>query len=424
MASTRTTVILGTASKGSGALIQLAIWPIMALALGNAEFQLFAVIWGATNWLTQTALGLPVGLSQTLLAARGGKHDLARTTSSGFQLFAVFTTVALIIVLSIVLAAKSFNLTIIKSADDRTYDLVLLSAMLCQLNGGLLIMSGLRLGWDEINKYYAWLFGGNVCLLVALLVLVKTTTGLAFYIALIAGTPVAALILHAFRCVSDYRPKFSFLIDGSIFRSIFTFSIAPSIVHVANIFRISIPIVVAASLVPVPEVAAYGVTIRLAQQFVALAGMVSLPQIASLSLHLAKRDLTGFNQRSTQILFFGAGYALFFGLLLIFFGPQLMRLWLSGAVDVSPWLCAFAGMLIIGWTVQIVLQPTLLALGHGKIVSRLAVIEALFVALMGFPAIQHGGMVWLAAVLAIPSLFVTMPITLYYAFSPSRKFAT
>ena len=391
-------------------------WPIIALALGSEEFQLFAVIWGAANWLTQTALGLPVGLSQTLLAARAERHELSETTNSAFQLFACFTAIALFIIFAIILAAEMLGVALIKSGSERTYDLVLLSAMLCQLNGGLLIFPGLRLGWDEASKYYAWLLVGNVCLLITLLFLVQTSSGLMVYISAIAGIPVVALTLHMLHCIKDYRPNFSLSINTGIYKSIFVFGTAPSIAHIANIFRVSIPIVVAASLAPIAEVAAYGVTIRLAQQFVALAAMVSLPQIAHLSLLLSERDLNGFRLRTAKILLFGSGYALFFGLLLMLFGRQLMQLWLSGAVYVSAWLCAFAGMLIIGWTVQITLQPALLALGHGRIIARLAIFEALIVALLGYPAFQYGGMVVLASVLAIPSLFITMPITLYFAF--------
>src|SRR3546814_2988581 len=125
MDSTRITIILGTAAKGSGAVIQLAIWPIMAVALGSPEFQLFAVIWGATNWLSQTALGLPVGLSQTLLAARAGNHDISQTKISGFQLFAGFTTIALFLVFAIISAAKFFGLSIINPGYEQKTDLLL-----------------------------------------------------------------------------------------------------------------------------------------------------------------------------------------------------------------------------------------------------------------------------------------------------------
>jgi O-antigen/teichoic acid export membrane protein len=422
MHSDRITVLLGAAAKGSGAFIQLAIWPIMALALGSSEFQLFAVIWGATNWLSQTALGLPVGLSQTLLAARAGKLDLAQTTNSGLQLFLGFTSFTLFLVFAVILSAEFFGIPIVDSGAERTYDLLLLSAMLSQLNGGLLILPGFRLGWNEINKYYLWLLAGNIFLLTALLILVQTSSGLGLYIAVIAGAPAVALSLHMAHCIIDYRPKISFSIVSEVFASIFRLSVAPSIVHVANIFRISIPIVVAAGSVPLADVAAYSVTIRLAQQMVALAAMVSLPQIARLSLLLAEHNVAGFRQRSLRIFLASSGYALFFGLLLMLFGPELMKIWLSGAIQVSPWLCTFAGMLIIGWSVQAALQPTLLALGHGKIIARLAITEALFVALIGFPIIQYGGMVFLSAVLAIPSLFIGMPITIYYAFFQVEKF--
>lgn len=413
----RLTTLLGIGAKGLGAAIQVMLWPIIARALGDDDFHLLVVVWAATNWLTQIALGLPMGISHTFATLPKGIGGPQKIINASFGIFLIFLVVSNAVVVS-ALSILSFSGTwLFAGADSGVTIGIFACAIFCQLNGSLVILSGVRLGMGSIFKYYFWLLLSHFMLICAvLMLLIAEVNRSEYYLMAIAGIPALSLFLHMLQCGWETRPSLREAPPRQVIASIFDRSMAPSAVHLANIGKISLPVTVAASLVDIAALAAYSVCIRLAQQIVAMPVMVCLPHLTPLAASAASGDISALRTRSGKILLYASIYAILLGGVFAVVGPDLVSIWLSNSVEASKLLCMFVAILMIGWTIGGCLQPSMLALGHGRVVSLLAGFEALSAILVGLPLLLLGGEEWLAAALALPLTLISMPITIYFVF--------
>jgi O-antigen/teichoic acid export membrane protein len=374
---------LSIVAKGGAALANIVSLPLLAKYLGQERFGVWLVASSFLTWSSIADLGLANTLKNTLAKA-DGQNDLKRArqavTSTIFVICGL-TTILLAVLLLLNPFVPWMQVFNIQSGFTEINRFGLVCSLLFLARIPLAIPNQIYSGYQE-GYYYQVISGStSILALVMLGLATKMSSDLSALAGAFFGTMMVGDVLAYLHLFGWHRPEIfprwkSF--DRSVASKIIQSGLQIWIAQIASIAVFQTDLIIVAQLFGAPEVAVYGVVVRLFTTIYFLQGAFLNPLWPAYTEAAARGDrawITTTFQRSVVI---GLGTSVLGGGILIITIPYLVKMWIGQNVLVDP-------LLLVGMFSTAVLMTmgnaiSVLANGLGEVRSQaiLAPVFAMF----------------------------------------------
>lgn len=374
---------LSIVAKGGAALVNILSLPLLAKYLGSERFGVWLVASSFLAWSNVADLGLANTLKNTLAVA-DGQNDLQQAKQ------AVTSTIFVICGLTAILLAvllllnpfvpwmQIFNIQSGLTEIDR-FGLVCSLLFLAKIP--LAIPNQIYSGYQE-GYYYQVINGcASVLALMTLGLATKMGGDLSALAGAFFGTMMVGDVLAYLHLFGWHRPEL-FPRRKSFDRSIASKNIQSGlqiwIAQIASIAVFQTDLIIVAQLFGTPEVAVYGVVMRLFTTIYFLQGAFLSPLWPAYTEAAARGDRAWIMTTFRRSVVIGIGASVFGGGILIIAIPYLVKMWIGQKALVDPLL--LAGMFSTAVLMTVGNAISVLANGLGEIRPQaiLAPVFALF----------------------------------------------
>lgn len=402
-------------SKAGTILLQLLSIPLAVRVLGREEFGLYTTVnlTLATISLLQVGVGpaLTHGLSQARVA--GDEKRLRELGSTAFFLMMGIAVLAggLLATILISVPLPSLFGTEYSGKEDALRPALWVGLLLFLLLFVLNLTERVREGYLEVASNNLWGAAGNVMAAMFVAVGVWFVPEVWFLVVAVHGAMVIAKLGNTATLWARHplmRPSLSAL-RGGVARHLFSDGVAFSTCClVTGIIEYNFCGWLVGRSGGPAAVALYGVFISLTVMQLGFVVMLSTPTWPAVAEALARGDKPWAARAGRKLYLFGSGFALCSAGGLVLLGPWVLPLWLGGEFSgISRWLLAAYGLYFVAHVWRHLNHAMMIGTGQVNKLVRIQLIESLLVALLGYYALQNGGVGAMLCTMGIVILSLT-----------------
>lgn len=393
--------------------LQVLAMPVAIRTLGTEQFAVYAIINSAVAWLNLANFGIGPGLTVGIASAtaRGDERREQELFTSAFLTVFILVFAVGALLFSVLGSVPTEALL---SSDYRTYYpaartsiyLVIFFILAYALST---VIESTQAGYQEGYVYNAWLIGGNILIIVALLLMPVLKATLVTMVLVVSGPPLLARLANATLFLIQHR-SLRLRLQNYRFsqtRVLLSSGIAFSLTAIGSFLNHQLPIVLIGQQFSAESTA----TLAAAMTFYILSfGMVNtltLPLWPALADSKTRNDGRWAKQAYKTILVYGMGYATLIAAIMSLGGVSILRIWFGPSVNPDPTLMLGLGVYMLMSSWEYLHQMVLVGLDKIRISSFLFGLRSLFVPLFVPVAIASGGSAAALAVLSVAVIAVT-----------------
>lgn len=416
------TALASASAKAISVLTALVAAPLAFNYLGEDRFGLWRTISSVILMLTFADLGVGSGLLN-LISAAHGKSDRASAQKSVSSAFFLLSGIAvfLAVIFFILYPHMDWPRLLNVSSTDAILEAgpaVFAFAVCFLINLPLGIIPRIQLGHQEGFINSVWAMGGNLLALGALLVAMTLHAGLPWLVLAMAGAPVLATLFNGAILFSRRRPWLAprwSEARGEAIRSLFKLGAIFFVLQLSFAFSYTVDNLVISEIFKNQKlVAQYSLVAQMFSFAPMILEMFLSPLWPAYAEAVARGDVAWVKKTLHRSVLMSVGFAAVVSLALVFFGDEILRLWIRNEIH-PPFL------LLLGfgvWTVFSVAGNALAMFLNGsgaiKFQAACAVVLAV-VGLMGKIVLAHrfglAGIIW--ATVAAYFICVAMPMVFF-----------
>ncbi len=326
--------------KSASAVTTLLSVPLTIVYLGPERYGLWLTVSSTIAMLTFADLGIGNGLV-TKLAEADGRNDLATMKKLTSSAFAILSAISALLSVALVVACPHIDwsrLLSLKSSVARTEvpTAVLTLGLLTFVTMPVSVVAKVQSGLQEGVQVALWAMGGTVLSVGALVLVTHMQVGLVGLILAVSGTPVLVTIVNFLWCFTvshrHLRPSL---------RSA-NFSTALSLLRIGLLFvmlQIGVAFAflsdnfVVANRLGSAAVAGLAVPAKLFSLMLLPVTLIVGPLWPAYGEARARGDISWMRRIYKRLTLGSVGLALVSGILLVFLGSLIVRIWSRGVVD-------------------------------------------------------------------------------------------
>jgi O-antigen/teichoic acid export membrane protein len=415
------TTLTQGAAKGVAVLTMVVSVPLTLNYLGPERYGMWMTMSSVVLLLGFADLGLGLGLMNSVSEAHGrdDRQAAVNFVSSGFFMLsavAVLILIAFSIAYLFIPWPKVFNVK--SQIAIREAGAAMAVFVVCfAVNLPLGVAQQVQLGYQEGFMNSLWESGGRVLGLLGLLLVIYLKGGLVWLVLAVAGAPALAWLLNVFLLFGFRRPWLRPRWNLATFtcaRKLFRIGILFFFLQVGVSLAFVSDNLVAAQVLGPEAVALYSVTFRMFSVASVMATLLSWPLWPAYGEAMARGDILWVKRTLSRSLIITLVITLIPSIILVIFGPRIIRLWVGPGINPSFLLLLAMGI----WTTMSAVWGALAMFLNG---ANLLQFQLVCVSSMAISAL--GAKIWLAQAVGLPGivwgtiiaflLFCAIPYTFY-----------
>jgi O-antigen/teichoic acid export membrane protein len=316
--------------------------PLTIHYLGTERYALWMVISSSVAMLTFSDLGIGNGLLTAVSEAHGRGDESAASSfvASGFFMLsgiACLIIAVLVFGFRIIPWMRVFSVSspqAVKEAGPAAAVFIFCFALGLPLG----IVQRVENGYQDGFTNNIWNTLGNILSLIALIVAVKVRAGLPWLVLAITGVPLLAIVMNGISLFGFRRrlllPRWT-RASASHMKMLLSYGIYFFILQTCVQAATNIDNLIVAHLLGPTAVATYAVTMRMYAIVPTVLMMVLFPLWPAYGESIARGEIAWARRalaRSLQMIFVFTAFA---GVLLVVFGPWLLRVWVGKSLNAS-----------------------------------------------------------------------------------------
>jgi O-antigen/teichoic acid export membrane protein len=371
---------LSIVAKGGAAIANIVSLPLLAKYLGQERFGVWLVASSFLAWSSIADLGLANTLKNTLAEA-DGQHDRQRAKQAVTSTISVICGLTAILLMILLIASrfipwmKIFN---IQQGFTEINMFGLVCSLLFLAKIPLTIPNQIYSGYQE-GYYYQVISGCTSLLALAMLALATKMNGnLSVLVGAFFGTMLIADVLAGLHLFGWHRPELfprwqNF--DRPIASKIIHSGLQIWIAQIASIAVFQTDLIIVTQLFGAPEVAIYGVVLRLFMMISFLQGAFLNPLWPAYTEAAARGDRAWILKTFWRSITISLAVATTIGGILMVTIPYLVKMWINPNTSVDPLL--LVGMFSTTVLIAVGNAISILANGLGEVRSQ-AILSPIF----------------------------------------------
>lgn len=415
------TALFSAAAKGVNVLTVLISVPLTVRYLGVERYGLWMTISSVIAILGFADLGMGNGLLNAISEANG-KDDrkMAReyVSSAFFMLSGVATILAVLFVVIYPLISwqRFFNVSSAQAAAEAGPAMSIFIGCFI-VNIPLGIVQRVQTGYQEGFINNLWQAAGNLLGLAGVLLVIHLRAGLPWLVLAMAGAPALVSFLNGIVLFKFNRPWLQpewRRITGTAAKKIFRLGILFFLLQITAALAFSSDNMVAAQILGPKAVALYSIPMKLFGIAPMILSMILYPLWPAYGESVARGDIAWVKRTLNRSLIIALFITVLPSLVLVLFGPQIIKLWV-GAAMIPPFL------LLLGFAVSTVLQAAGNAvamflngsniIGFQVVLALMMSVSALIAKIFLAQTLGLSGIIW-GTVFAY-ALFTALPLSFY-----------
>jgi len=379
-------------SAGSSALARvismstgLITVPLTLGYLGVERYGLWMTISSLASFVTFADFGIGNGLINALGHAHG-KDDMksaqGHISSAFFSLtgIALFLGALFALIYSFIPWARVFNVKAAAAvAESGPAFAVFVACSLLSIPTG--IIQKIHVGYQETYTNNIWMIFGNLLALAMLLLFIKGQFSLPLLVLAFTGAPLLANFLNGTVLFGLTRrnlfPRVRHISRQSS-KDLLNTGLYFFVIQACFVVTFTTDNIVIAQVLGAKAVAEYAVPYKLFSIGPMLLGMMIVPLWPAYSEAIARGDIPWVRSTLRNSSWLALGCILPFSIMLTVFGPLIVKVWVSGAVNSPMLLLASMALQTIATTVALPLAMFLNGAGILKLQLWLGVVQAAF----------------------------------------------
>jgi O-antigen/teichoic acid export membrane protein len=385
-------ILTSLLTKPLAVVIPAVTVPLFLRYLGDERYGLYESIGALAAWIALTDAGLGLGLVNRLTDCHvTGDAPLARRYVSSFFV-AILTLVALAaIVLTIAVPLIDWSAVFPRSGElarRQTPWAVWAAGMLVLLGLAASYPAAIYTAHQELHRYNLWDGAGKVATLLAGIAVVFTPFGLVGVMVAATGAAVAVRLLNTAYLFAREKPWLRpdpRLFDPTLLKATLTEAFGLFVISAAAMTLFQTDKLIIGVVLGPAEVTDYAVVGRVFMTTFGLWALLIAPLWPAYGEAVRRGDLHWVRWALVRSLLVGCGGILFTGLVMYFFGEQVVRIWTRGqpvnisrplvvALTATFMLWTWVGFQSIALNAAGVLRPQMLVIGaHAALNLAIAV---------------------------------------------------
>jgi O-antigen/teichoic acid export membrane protein len=391
----------GMVAKVISAIVQLLALPFAANAIGKEQFVAYMVISSFYSWTSICLLGVPAATSLLLAQylARDQVTKAKRIITSSLSFFVMVEIALILIVVCLSLISTHINVFGLYELDNSK---IVLFSLTIGLAGSfslfLVFVDSIRIGFQTYTTSNYINITSNIVLCVALLGLPSVYFNLIVFVIILNGIPLIGSVLNGCFLLSERRIPID--LRGGTSAALFILiqkSAWLTAVQVGTVIKHNAPIIALAHIGKPAEAAALGALIRGGMLVANVIGVLVQPMLGTATNAVVQREMTWLRKATTFTLALCLAVVFPVCLALTLIGPELVKVWLRGTVEVEQDICTWFAIYLAIWMIQYGLYPTIVALGYVRVFALLMLGEAAVVLLAIFFSAHGSDLIFVAA---------------------------
>lgn len=354
-------------SKGINFAANLVIVPLTLNYLGAENYGFFITLITTLGWLLLFDFGVGNSLKNLIAeaATRENSIELSRIYSNGLLLlgtvFILFSLIAFAVT-SFIPWARVFNIATI--AEHDLYLIVLTSILIYLLNMMLALSANIYYGFQQ--GYIANIFGamGNLIGLFCIYSAIQAHASIhVLILCYLLGFIIANTASYIYLVFYDKKYlKFHLrLLDKKILKRIMSLGMAFWGTSIIATILFSLDNIMITQFLGPEKIAEYNPIMRLFQIIIQANGLLFISLWPAYTDAIARKDWIWIKHSLKRSLKMIVYLFLPFVLVLMFFGPEIIKIWASKKIIPSHSLCIMIGI----WTIVFMINQTLAAFLNG-----------------------------------------------------------